>query len=88
VPGVPDPGPRSGQVVPHPQTLRYYERRELLDEPHRSIEGHRHGPGEGAGLQAGAAVKLVDVEAKIADLTVIADTLRAALSAGTHAGQV
>jgi hypothetical protein len=59
--------------------LRYYERRGLLDEPHRSIGGHRHGLGEGAGLQAGAAVKLVDVEAKIADLTVIA---------GTHAGQV
>jgi MerR family mercuric resistance operon transcriptional regulator len=113
---------RSGQVAAaagvNLQTLRYYERRGLLDEPDRSLGGHRlypreavttlrvikaaqrlgftlhgiadlldtarhrHKPGEGAGLQARAAAKLVDVEAKIADLTVIADTLRAALAAG------
>jgi DNA-binding transcriptional MerR regulator len=100
------------------QTLRYYERRGLLDEPVRSLGGHRmysndavttlrvikaaqrlgftlaevselldtarhrHARGEGAGLQARAREKLADVEAKIADLTVIADTLRAGIAAG------
>ena len=100
------------------QTLRYYERRGLLDEPVRSLGGHRmyshdavatlrvikaaqrlgftlaevselldtarhrHARGEGAGLQARAREKLSDVEAKIADLTVIADTLRAGIAAG------
>ncbi|MFF0341163.1 MerR family transcriptional regulator [Kribbella sp. NPDC004875] len=100
------------------QTLRYYERRGLLDEPDRSLGGHRmyppetvttlrvikaaqrlgftltevsdlldtarhrHGRGEGAGLQARAREKLVAVEAKIADLTVIAETLRAGIAAG------
>ncbi|MFI5692283.1 MerR family transcriptional regulator [Kribbella sp. NPDC051586] len=100
------------------QTLRYYERRGLLDEPVRSLGGHRmypseaittlrvikaaqrlgftlaevselldtarhrHARGEGAGLQARAREKLADVEAKIADLTVIAETLRAGIAAG------
>ncbi|WP_427893670.1 MerR family transcriptional regulator [Kribbella sp. GL6] len=100
------------------QTVRYYERRGLLDEPDRSLGGHRvypaeavttlrvikaaqrlgftlaevsellaaarhrHRRGEGAGLQARAQEKLVDVEAKIADLTVIAETLRAGIAAG------
>ncbi|WP_432893180.1 MerR family transcriptional regulator [Kribbella sp. CA-245084] len=100
------------------QTLRYYERRGLLDEPARSLGGHRmypseavttlrvikaaqrlgftltevselldtarhrHAHGEGAGLQARAREKLTDVEAKIADLTVIAETLRAGIAAG------
>jgi len=42
---------------------------------------HRHGsPPDG--LQARALAKLVEVEAKIADLQVIAGTLRAALAAG------
>ena len=36
----------------------------------------------GSGLRPRAAAKLAEVEAKIADLTVIADTLRAALDAG------
>ncbi|ADB30352.1 transcriptional regulator, MerR family [Kribbella flavida DSM 17836] len=113
---------RPGQVAAaagvNLQTLRYYERRGLLDPPDRSLGGHRqysgeavttlrvikaaqrlgftlteiadlletarhrHGPGEAAGLQVRAREKLADVETKIADLTVIADTLRAALSAG------
>jgi DNA-binding transcriptional MerR regulator len=100
------------------QTLRYYERRGLIEEPACSLGGHRlypaetvttlrvikaaqrlgftldevaellnaarhrHGPGEGSVLQERATAKLVDVEAKIADLTVIATTLRAALAAG------
>jgi DNA-binding transcriptional MerR regulator len=100
------------------QTLRYYERRGLLDEPDRTLGGHRmypaeavttlrviktaqslgftltevsdlldtarhrHRRGEGAGLQTRAREKLADVEAKIADLTVIAETLRAAIAAG------
>jgi MerR family mercuric resistance operon transcriptional regulator len=42
---------------------------------------HRHGRLE-RGLQARAAGKLEDVEAKIADLTVIADSLRTALEVG------
>ena len=113
---------RSGEVAAaagvNLQTLRYYERRGLLDEPQRSLGGHRvypdeavttlrvikaaqrlgftltevaelldtarhrHRRGEGAGLQARARAKLVDVEAKIADLTVIAETLRAGIAAG------
>ena len=113
---------RSGEVAAaagvNLQTLRYYERRGLLDEPVRSLGGHRvypeaavttlrvikaaqrlgftltevselldtarhrHGLGEGAGLQARAREKLTDVEAKIADLTVIAETLRAGIAAG------
>jgi DNA-binding transcriptional MerR regulator len=100
------------------QTLRYYERRGLLDRPERSLGGHRlyprevvttlrvikaaqrlgftlaevselldtarhrHALGEGAGLQVQAREKLADVEAKIADLTVIAETLRAGIAAG------
>jgi MerR family mercuric resistance operon transcriptional regulator len=46
---------------------------------------HRHGRSgdrPDAGLQVRAQAKLTDVEAKIADLTVIADTLRGALAAG------
>ena len=40
---------------------------------------HRHG---GRGLRAGAEAKLAEVELKIADLRVIADTLRSAVEAG------
>jgi MerR family transcriptional regulator, mercuric resistance operon regulatory protein len=43
---------------------------------------HRHPRGAGAGLQARAREKLADVEARIADLTVIAQTLRAGIAAG------
>lgn len=115
-------GLRSGQVAQaagvNQQTLRYYERRGLLDAPDRSPGGHRLYPPEtvtvlrvvkaaqrlgfsleevidllnagrhrhpgapAAGLPQRAAVKLAEVEAKIADLTVIAATLRAALDTG------
>lgn len=45
---------------------------------------HHHGAGAGAdaGLHARVAAKLVEVQAKIADLEVIAGTLRAAVTAG------
>jgi MerR family mercuric resistance operon transcriptional regulator len=43
---------------------------------------HRHDSREGAGLRPRAAAKLTEVEAKIADLTVLADTLRSVLAAG------
>jgi DNA-binding transcriptional MerR regulator len=112
---------RSGQVAAaaglNVQTLRYYERRGLLEEPARTSGGHRlypaevvavlrvikaaqrlgftlnevaelvetgrhrHGRRDG-GLQDRAADKLAEVEAKIADLTVIRESLRAALAAG------
>jgi MerR family mercuric resistance operon transcriptional regulator len=115
---------RSGEVAAaagvNQQTLRYYERLGLLDQPDRSLGGHRiypeeavttlrvikaaqrlgftlaevaelldaarhrHARGEGAGLQARAREKLVHVEAKIADLTVIAETLRAGIDAGCN----
>jgi DNA-binding transcriptional MerR regulator len=44
--------------------------------------GLRRRPHPGSGLQQSATAKLAEVEAKIADLSVIADTLRAALDAG------
>jgi DNA-binding transcriptional MerR regulator len=115
-------GLRSGQVAHaagvNQQTLRYYERRGLLAEPHRTPGGHRlypagtvtvlrvikaaqrlgfsldevaglletgrnpHRSHTGSGLRQRAAVKLTETEARIADLTVIANTLRAALNAG------
>jgi MerR family mercuric resistance operon transcriptional regulator len=43
---------------------------------------HLHGPGEGADLAARTRDKLADVQSKIADLTLIASALRAALDAG------
>lgn len=113
---------RSGQVADaagvNVQTLRYYERRGLLNEPHRTLGGHRLYPPEAvtvlriiksaqrmgftldevadllevstlradrradAGLQARARVKLAEVDAKLAELTTVRDTLRAALDAG------
>lgn len=44
----------------------------------RHVEGHRHR----GGLQGQAVLKLAEVEAKIADLTVIRDVLRRAVEAG------
>ncbi|MFG2004210.1 MerR family transcriptional regulator [Spirillospora sp. NPDC048911] len=119
-------GLRSGQVAAaagvNLQTLRYYERRGLLQEPDRTPGGHRLYPAEAVtllrviktaqrlgftldevgelleaaahrhrpsgdelpatGLAERAAAKLAEVEAKIADLGIIADTLRQALAAG------
>ncbi|MEU8256987.1 MerR family transcriptional regulator [Micromonospora inaquosa] len=43
---------------------------------------HRHGRSPDAGLRARAHAKLAEIEAKIADLRVIAGTLRAAVDAG------
>lgn len=43
---------------------------------------HRHGSRPDTGLQTRARDKLAEVEQKLADLTVIRDTLRAAISAG------
>ncbi|MFG1837902.1 MerR family transcriptional regulator [Micromonospora sp. NPDC049175] len=111
---------RSGQLADaagvNQQTLRYYERRGLLDSPQRSPGGHRLYPAEtvtllrvikaaqrlgftldevaevldagrhrgrsDTGLQARAREKLVEVEQRLTDLTVIRDTLRDAISAG------
>jgi len=99
------------------QTLRYYERRGLLDVPIRTSGGHRQYPiaavtqlrliktaqrlgftleevtelvNQGAyrrgrepdGLQARAATKLSEIEAKISELQMIAATLRTAIDAG------
>ena len=97
------------------ETLRYYERRGLLERPERSPGGHRlyderavqtlriikaaqrlgftleevadlievgRRRGRDSGLQARAQAKLVEIEARMADLTAIRDTLRAALAAG------
>ncbi|MEU8285680.1 MerR family transcriptional regulator [Micromonospora sp. NPDC048905] len=113
-------GLRSGQLADaagvNQQTLRYYERRGLLDSPQRSPGGHRLYPPEtvtllrvikaaqrlgftlkevadlldagrhrgrsDTGLQARAREKLIEVEQRLADLTVIRDTLRDAISAG------
>jgi MerR family mercuric resistance operon transcriptional regulator len=112
---------RSGQLARaadvNRQTLRYYERRGLLAEPHRTPGGHRLYPaqavtvlrvikaaqrlgfsldevadlldagrhrrrGHPGGLTDHAAIKLAETEAKIAELTAIANALRAALAAG------
>lgn len=50
---------------------------DLLD-----VGRHGHAARRETGLQARAAAKLADVEAKLADLSVIRDTLRTALAAG------
>lgn len=113
---------RSGELATaagvNRQTLRYYERRGLLDAPDRTLGGHRlypvqavtvlrvikaaqrlgftlnevgelietgrhrRGSRPDSGLQERAAAKLGEVEARIADLQVIAESLRSALDAG------
>ena len=113
---------RSGEVAAaagvNQQTLRYYERRGLIEEPRRSLGGHRVYPPDAVvtirvikaaqrlgftldeiaelidtgrhhahadhDLHARAAVKVAEVEERIADLVVIRDTLRSALDAGCH----
>lgn len=57
---------------------------EVADLLDTSARGHAGGSGSagGSGLRAEAAAKLAEVESKIADLRVVAETLRAALSAG------
>lgn len=114
-------GLRSRQVAAQAgvnvQTLRYYERRGLLDEPDRTLGGHRvystrtvtvlrvikdaqrlgftldevvellkmgqhrRTPAT-SGLAAHAKTKLAEVESKVADLQLIADTLQETLTAG------
>jgi MerR family mercuric resistance operon transcriptional regulator len=55
-----------------------------LDEVEQLLDAgqHRHGPRPSTGLQERAQAKLTEVEARIADLQVIAETLRATLRAG------
>ncbi|MER7455450.1 MerR family transcriptional regulator [Micromonospora sp. NPDC126480] len=53
----------------------------LLDAGRHQHGRHQHGRPE-TGLQARARSKLAEVEQKLADLTVIRDTLRAAVAAG------
>lgn len=115
------PGLRAGQVAAaagvNLQTLRYYERRGLLQEPHRTLGGHRvypdravtllrviktaqrlgfslnevadlletgshHHGRRDAGLQAKATAKIAEIDQKIAELTVIRESLRQAIDAG------
>jgi len=101
----------------HVETLRYYERRGLLDAPDRTLGGHRlysnaaltslrvikaakrlgftlaevaelmdagahHHGRRDRGLRSRAAGKLAEVELKVADLQVIAQSLRQAIDAG------
>lgn len=55
-----------------------------LDEIAELLEAgaHRHGHRRDAGLHARAQAKLTEVERKLADLTIIRDTLRQAITAG------
>lgn len=118
----PDTALRSGALARaagvNQQTLRYYERRGLLEQPHRSLGGHRLYPpsavttvkiikaaqrlgftldeiselihtgrrhaSSDTDLHQRATVKLAEIEARIHDLTIIRDTLRAALNANCH----
>ena len=114
-------GLRAGQLASaagvNLQTLRYYERRGLLERPERTNGGHRVYPDEtitllrviktaqrlgftlaevadlrAAGahhhgqtddrLRLRAAAKLDEIERKIADLTIIRESLRQAIDAG------
>jgi DNA-binding transcriptional MerR regulator len=110
---------RAGQLAQaagvNRETLRYYERRGLLERPDRSPGGHRlyderavatlrvikaaqrlgftldevadlievgRRRGRSSGLQARAADKLVEVQARIEDLSLIRSNLVAAIEAG------
>src|ERR1700747_3427209 len=89
---------RSGEGAQAPggqqQTLRYYERRGLLAEPPRTAGGHRIYPPETLirlrtikaaqrlGLSLREAGRLAEVESTIAELQLVATTLRATLAAG------
>jgi DNA-binding transcriptional MerR regulator len=55
-----------------------------LDEVAGLLEArrHRHGNGRDAGLQARAQEKLAEIEDRLAELTLMRDTLRATLAAG------
>ena len=53
-----------------------------LDEVAELVDLGRHRHGRRRDLPARATAKLAEIEAKIADLRVIADTLRAAIDAG------
>ena len=116
-------GLRAGQVASaagvNLQTLRYYERRGLLDEPDRTLGGHRVYPEQAVtllrviktaqrlgfslnevaelletgrhhhgrrdtGLQNKAQAKIAEIDQKIADLTVIRESLAQAVEAGCN----
>ena len=53
-----------------------------LDEVVDLLEAGRHHHGEGAGLQSRASAKLAEINARIADLEVIRDSLVSAQDAG------
>jgi MerR family mercuric resistance operon transcriptional regulator len=67
------------QVIKAAQRLGF-----TLDEVAQlfDVGDHRHGWRQAAGLRERAQTKLTEVEARIADLRVIADTLRAAVQTG------
>ena len=46
------------------------------------VRQHRHGAGRDAGLQTRAQAKLAEIEARLAELTLMRDTLRATMEAG------
>ncbi len=71
---------RSGQVTHaagvNVTTLRYYERRGLLDEPDRTLGGHRLYPPETVTM-----LRIIKAAQRLG-FTLEEDTLRAALTAG------
>lgn len=72
-----DESVRSLRVIKTAQRLGF-----TLTEVAELLEAAHHHGRRGAGLQPRAAVKLVEVERKIADLQVIRASLQAALDAG------
>ena len=75
------PGLRSSQLAEaagvNLQTLRYYERRGLLAEPDRTLGGHRLYPAEAVTI-----LRVIEVNERIADLTVIRTALQQTIEAG------